>query len=61
MDILNQLKSIYTTLDTITISGSANVDKMCGCFYVLTQVINELEKQGNNKLEKQNALVSSTE
>lgn len=45
MDILNQLKSVYTTLDTVTISGSANIDKMCGCFYMLGQIIQKLELQ----------------
>lgn len=50
MDILSQLKSVHTTLDTVSITGSANIDKMCGCFYVLAQVIRELEVQ--NKQEQ---------
>ena len=45
MDILSQIKSVYATLDTVAISGSGNIDKLCGCFYVLGQVIQELEIQ----------------
>lgn len=59
MNILNQLKSVYSTLDTISISGSANIDKMYGCFYVLTQAIQELERQEIDKLDKQGVPVSS--
>lgn len=52
MDILEQLKIIYNTLEKLSISGSANVDKMYGCFYVLTQVIQELEVQKKEMLEQ---------
>lgn len=45
MDVIEQLKSIYTTLDAITINGNSNINRMYGCFYVLTQVIQELERQ----------------
>lgn len=51
MDIIEQLKSVYTTLDTVTISGNSNINKIYGCFYVLTQVIQELESQ-NKKLNE---------
>lgn len=62
MDILNQLKSVYTTLDSVSISGSANIDKMCGCFYVISQVIQDLEKQEvDRQSEKQGIPVSPTE
>ena len=66
MDILNQLKSVYATLDKISVSGSENIDKLYGCFYVLTQVIQELErqevdKQEKGKIEKRGVPVSSTE
>lgn len=49
MDILNQLKSVYATLDAVTISGSANIDKMCGCFYMLGQIIQKLEVQNQSE------------
>lgn len=52
MDTLSQLKSVYTTLDAVTISGSGNIDKLCGCFYVLGQIIQELELQNQNKPEQ---------
>ena len=66
MDILNQLKSVYATLDKISVSGSENIDKLYGCFYVLTQVIQELErqevdKQEKGKIEKRGVPVSPTE
>lgn len=53
MEILNQLKSVYATLDKINVSGSTNIDKMYGCFYVLTQVIQELEALEKEKFNKE--------
>ena len=61
MEILNQLKSVYSTLNTVTISGSSNIDKLYGCFYVLTQVIQELEIQEVDRQEKQGVPVSPIE
>ena len=66
MEILNQLKSVYSTLNSVTISGSANIDKLYGCFYVLTHVIQELEtqeldKQEKDETEKRGVPVSPTE
>ena len=66
MEILNQLKSVYATLDKISISGSENIDKLYGCFYVLTQAIQELERQEVDrqekcKIEKRGVPVSPTE
>lgn len=51
MNVIDQLKSVYTTLNAVTISGNQNIDKMYGCFYVLGQVIQELEKQNQNNDE----------
>lgn len=56
MDILLQLKNVYATLNAMSINGCENVEKMYGSFYVLKQVIQELEVQKQEVMEKEKAL-----
>lgn len=45
MDVVQQLRGIYNTLNRMTISGDSNVECLYGCYYTLTQLIQYLEAQ----------------
>lgn len=40
----NALKSIKATLETITVSGKDNLDKLLGCILTIEKICNEMEK-----------------
>ena len=45
MDILQQLKNIYSALNRMTINGDSNVENMYAIYYTLSQLIQQLEAQ----------------
>ncbi len=52
----NTLKSIRATLETISVSGKDNLDKLLGCILTVEKICNEIEKvakedDGNSKRE----------
>lgn len=45
MEILQQLRSVYQTLERVTVVGGSNIENMYGAFYGLSRAINALEVQ----------------
>lgn len=48
MELLQQLKNIYTTLNQVEIKGDSNISYMYGSLSVLKQLILQLEDTGGD-------------
>lgn len=59
MTLHEALKSVVATLDTISVSGKSNMDKLLGCILTLEDVCGKIEKvveenDGNSERENGN-------
>lgn len=57
MDILNQLRMVYQSLERMKVNGGENVECLYGAFYGLTQVINQLQQQAQEVEEIKEEIV----
>lgn len=59
MTLYEALKSVVATLDTISVSGKSNMDKLLGCILTLDEICGKMEgvtaeNDGNSERENGN-------